>query len=370
MVNDAENEISNLVQRDGWFYCDFREPSGRRIRKALKTQNIKIAKQRLMKMQTESYEKGYFELKRPVKMLFSELAVKVLDYIKDRKRCFKKVYVPMMKPMVEKFGQKYLHEIKTGMVEQYQREKKEEISISYANRAVRVLKRAFNLAIQWGFTNSNPVRGIEFYKQPRGRIRYLSIEESNRLLDCCSGYLKEIVLIALHTGMRKGEILGLKWGNVELGSRLIILDKTKNDEVREIPMSNAVYEVLLAKYKEQVRDKDEYIFANRDGKARWDITQPFHRAMESAGIRDFVFHDLRHTFASQLVMSGVDLLTVKVLMGHHDVKTTLIYAHLAPKHKIQAIQQLEGYLEGNFGHNLDTNGVFENVTKNVLEKSL
>ncbi|MEK6645570.1 MAG: tyrosine-type recombinase/integrase [Candidatus Firestonebacteria bacterium] len=356
MNKDAGAKMPNLDIRNGWFYCDFIDSSGRRIREALKTKNLKLAQQRLMKMQTEAYEKGYFEIKRTIKILFSELATKVLEYAKDRKRCYKKVYVPMMKPMIEFFGQKYISEITSTMIEQYQKMKKEEISISYANRAMRVLKRAFNLAIQWGLTKTNPVKGIEFYKQPRGRIRYLSLEEINCLLSWCSGYLREIVLTALHTGMRKGEILGLKWGNVDLSNKLIILDKTKNDEIREIPMSNAVYQMFFAKYIEKGKNDDEYVFAKANGQPYRDVGKVFNKALKSADVKDFVFHDLRHTCASQLVMAGVDILTVKELMGHKDVKTTLIYSHLAPKHKRQAMEKFETHLGEISCHKNDTNG--------------
>lgn len=352
-------EIPNLECRNGWWHCDFVDPSGRRIRQALKTKDEKIARQRLMKMQTEAYEKGYFEMKRPVKMLFSELAGKVLEYTKDRKKSHDKFYVPFMKPLLRFFGSKYLHEITANLVTQYQTARKEAVAPATVNRELAILKRSFNLGIQWGLARLNPVKGVEFFKEPRGRVRFLTIEEINCLLDCCNGYIRGIVLVALHTGMRKSEILNLQWSNIDMANKLIVIDRTKNDEVREIPMSKAVYEMLLEKYRQKARSVNEYVFPNESGGAYWDVKRAFARVLKLANIKSFRFHDLRHTCASQLVMSGAHILAVKELLGHKDIKTTLIYAHLAPSHKRQAIERFEDYLS----HKNDTNAVPE-VTQN------
>lgn len=362
-VNNMNRDaVNNLVNRNGTLYTDFYDPSGRRIRVSLKTREEKLALLRLKKMQTEAYEKGYFEMKRPVRMLFSELANKVLEYAKERNKRYKKVYVPAMKTLVGFFGKKFLHEVTPRLITQYQDQRKQEISAINANTAVKILRRAFNLAIQWGYVNFNPTKGIEFFREAKRKPRFLSIEEINRLLNYCNGYLKEMVLLALHTGMRKGEILGLNWNNADLRNRLIVLEKTKNNEIREIPMSNVVYDMLLVKYREKIRDSEEYVFTKKDGKPYSGI-KSFGKVLEIAGIKKFRFHDLRHTYASQLVMADVDILTVKELMGHKDIKTTLIYAHLAPKRKREAIEKLEVHLkktekeEDIFGHKLDTNTI-------------
>lgn len=343
-MKDAK-KFPNLRIINGWFHCDFVDPSGRRIQKSLKTKDEKIAIQRVMKMKTEAYEKGYFEMKRPVKMLFSELANKVLEYVKsERERSYRKFYMPIMKHLIEFFGKKYLSEITSILVTQYQSIRKGKVSDSTINQELKILKRSFNLAIKWSIAQTNPVKGVEFFKEPKGRVRFLTKEEINHLLDCCKGYLYEIVLIALHTGMRKGEIFNLRWGNIDLANRLIILDKTKNDEIRQIPMSNTVYSILFTKYREKVRDENEYVFANRNGSSYTDIRKSYNKVLTSVGIKNFRFHDLRHTFASQLVMSGVDILSVKKLMGHKKIQTTLVYSHLAPEYMKDTVTKLEKHL--------------------------
>ncbi|MEI7905427.1 MAG: tyrosine-type recombinase/integrase [Candidatus Firestonebacteria bacterium] len=113
----------------------------------------------------------------------------------------------------------------------------------------------------------------------------------------------------------------------------------KSNTIREIPMSSDTYSMLLGKYQEKKPRREEYVFPNSDNEAYRDVAA-FRKAVKLAGI-GCRFHDLRHTFASQLVMAGVDLVTVKELMGHSELDTTLIYAHLAPKHKKEAIAKLE-----------------------------
>jgi len=343
-MNKDAKKFPNLRDINGWYYIDFVDPSGRRIQKSLKTRSIRIAEQRVMKIRTEAYQKGHFEIKRPIKMLFSELANKVLEYVKDRKKSYSKYYVPYMRNLSRFFENKYLQEITSPLITQYQSMRKKEVKPATVNRELQILKRCFNLAIQWELTNNNPVRGVEFFKEPRGRIRFLTVEEIDRLIECCSGELKYIVTLAIYTGMRKGEIFNLKWRNINLANRLIILEYTKNGETREIPMSDNVYHILSRKYIEKYRESEEYVFPSKNGNAYTNVDKSFKTALNLANIKDFRFHDLRHSFASQLVMSGVDILTIKELMGHKDISTTLIYSHLAPQHKIDAIAKFSNYL--------------------------
>ncbi|OGF45120.1 MAG: hypothetical protein A2536_06455 [Candidatus Firestonebacteria bacterium RIFOXYD2_FULL_39_29] len=339
MLNEAVPYPNLTRRKSGVWLSDFIDPSGKRIRRSLKTKDLRLAQVRVRKMMSEAYEKGYFDLKRPVKMYFSELAEKVLQYAKDKTRRYKKVYLPTIKTLTKHIGRKTLREITKGVVQEVQAEIKESISEVNSNNAMVVLKRMFNLAIDWEYIETNPVRGIELYKVPKRKVRFLTNEEIETVLGCCVGQMKDIVSVALHTGMRKGEILGLKWDNVDLSNRLIVLDKTKNNNIREIPMSSDTYGMLLKKYQERKPHREDYVFPNADNEQYRDVAA-FRKAVSLTGIK-CRFHDLRHTFASQLVMAGVDLVTVKELLGHSELDTTLIYAHLAPKHKKDAIAKLE-----------------------------
>jgi len=315
---------------------------GKRVTIALKTRDVRVARQRAMKIRTASYEKGFFDFKRPVKKAFSVLAEEVLAYAKDKTKRYEKVYKPTISTLVKFFGSRLIQEVDGKMIEEFQKQRKEEISPVNSNNAVRVLRRMFNFAIEKGDIGSNPTKGITLYKVPEKKIRFLTREEIAVLMKYCAGYLKNIVITALNTGMRKGEILGLKWGNVDLENRIIVLDKTKSNRVREIPMSAVVYDLLVKLYEKNPR-QDDYVFVNANNWRYRDV-ESFRKAVRASGIQPCRFHDLRHTFASQLVMAGVDLATVKELMGHSEIEVTMIYAHLSPEHKKNAISKLENRL--------------------------
>lgn len=372
-----DDAVKNLDCRNGWFYCDFVDPSGRRIRKALKTRNEKIASQRLMKIQTEAYEKGYFEIRRPVKMLFSELASKVLEYVKDKKKSFNTFYIPVMKPLVKFFGEKLLHEITAKLVIQYQSMRKGQVSGSSANRELALLKRCFNLAIQWNITNFNPVKGIAFYREPKGRTRFLTQKEIECLLQYCPSWLREFVTVVVHTGMRLSEALSLKWQNIDLLHCKILLEHTKNDEPREIPMSDTVYQILANKYR-MYDCKDYQPVFTPDSKKSYSSDYVYHsfkKAVRKAQLgEDICIHTLRHTWASHLAMSGVDLLTIKELGGWKTLSMVIRYSHLAEQHKREAIAKLEscfvskGDTEEILCHKNDTNGFAQKPEEKYLEK--
>jgi integrase len=142
--------------------------------------------------------------------------------------------------------------------------------------------------------------------------------------------------------MRRGEILGLKWHDIDYKRGIITLLDTKNGQKREVPMSETVKNTVI-----QVRKHPEspYVFCNELGQGRHDVRKSFATALKKSGIIGFRFHDLRHTFASQLVMSGIDLNTVRELLGHKDITMTLRYSHLAPRHKQHAVDILSKKLD-------------------------
>jgi integrase len=152
--------------------------------------------------------------------------------------------------------------------------------------------------------------------------------------------LKPMVVTALNSGMRRGEIFGLTWDRVDLKHGFILLNTSKNGERREIPINTT----LRAQFEELAMgnvDGHRFVFREKDGKPYDSVKRSFKTACDEAKITDFHFHDLRHTFASQLVMAGVDLTTLKELLGQKDIKMTLRYAHLAPSHKLRAVELLD-----------------------------
>jgi integrase len=212
-------------------------------------------------------------------------------------------------------------------------------------------------AVDWEMVGDGTLKRVRKAKQlPENnrRLRFLSSEEALSLIDACGKnkngepimdlHLQRIVITALNTGMRREEVLSLEWDkHIDLRHGFILLDKTKNSERRQVPISPMLRETFSG----IVRRVDvPFVFHDREGKRYRDVKTAFHAALKRAKLGDFRFHDLRHTFASLLVMGGVDLATVKELLGHKDFKMTLRYAHLASAHKIAALGVLDGQLNG------------------------
>ena len=167
---------------------------------------------------------------------------------------------------------------------------------------------------------------IRLEKEPEGRIRYLEAVEERALLAACARsqnrQLSAIVMIALETGMRRGEILGLTWERVDLSRGVFKLERTKSGRRREVPMRQAIYELLAAMPEPR---------AGRLWRVA-GIRRVFENAVTAAGLDDFHFHDCRHHFASWFVMRGGQLQALREILGHRDIKLTLRYAHLSPGH--------------------------------------
>jgi len=158
------------------------------------------------------------------------------------------------------------------------------------------------------------------------------------LLSELAPHSRAMALLALNTGMRLGEILGLQWEAVDLDNGLILLTETKSGKRREIPTNQATREVLVGVPR---HIRSPYVFCWPDGRRYTTIAHGFARAVKRAGLSDVVFHTLRHTFASRLVMAGVDLVTVKELLGHASLAMVLRYAHLSPGHRRRAVLVLD-----------------------------
>jgi len=203
-----------------------------------------------------------------------------------------------------------------------------------------LLKHIFTKAIEWGSVGGNPAKGVKLLDGEVERVRYLMPDELKTLLSNCDSFMNPIVTVAANTGLRFSELQGLKWENVnlELGIISILKTNTKNKARKDVPINEAVRVVLG-----EMKRNGPYVFYKGDGKPikYSTIRKPFKKALDASGIEDFRFHDLRHTFGSNLVMGNVNILTVKDLMGHKDLKMTLRYSHLSPGFKAQAVSVLD-----------------------------
>lgn len=215
-------------------------------------------------------------------------------------------------------------------------------------RYIASLSHAFSIAVkEWEWMDENPILKINKPKLPQGRIRFLDESEKNRLLDACkqsnSAYLYPIVVLALTTGMRKGEMLTLNWDDIDFERCTILLRTTKNGERRMIPLIGLSLE-LLRKLNSDRQSK--LVFPSpKNLDHPLDIRSAWENALQKAGITNFKFHDLRHTAASYLAMNNTSLLEIGALLGHKTVQMTKRYAHLSNEHIFQMAQKLNKVLE-------------------------
>ena len=220
-----------------------------------------------------------------------------------------------------------------------------------ANRTVNaemiVIRMMFRLAVTWGYSKENPSDGVSKLRVPlKNAPAFLTEEQCKALLEAADDFLRPIFVTFLNTGMRKGELENLEWSDVDFDRRkikIIVKDNwsPKTDE-REIPINDGLYEILL-KQKERANGS-KYVFPDEDGGKIYK-NRLLRRLKTLAKRLKFgevdTIHALRHTFASHLVMKGVDLATVKKLMGHADIDTTMIYSHLTEKHVDDAVDKLK-----------------------------
>jgi integrase len=204
------------------------------------------------------------------------------------------------------------------------------ISKSALNHELIMLKAMFNLAMEWGWLRDNPARLIKKLKGEKARMRFLNREEIHHLIECSREDLKPVIIAAVSTGMRRGELFNLKWKDVDFENGFIKVEKTKNKERRDVPIDVYLSETL--KDLTESREKGDFVFLQKNGNR---LTETFIRfrfgaAKKKAGIEDFRFHDLRHTAASLYATGGCDIMSLKNLLGHKSLKMTQRYAHLMP----------------------------------------
>ena len=210
------------------------------------------------------------------------------------------------------------------------------------NRELALLKRMFNLAIDWDlFLTANPVRKVKFFREFNTGLRVVSQEEERNLLQNASPYVQDLISFALNTGLRIGEVFSLRWSNVDLEKGILTVFASKTEKIREIPINAETRKVLEAWF---LGKKNEIVFYNPEtGKPFVDLKAGFGIACRKAGISGVTWHTLRHTFASRLVNRGVDIVTVKELLGHSSLSVTMRYAHTNFDSKRAAVEKLHGF---------------------------
>ena len=333
--------MSLYLRGKSWYY-DF-QYRGERCTGCIGSVSKTVAKEILTKKRAEAVE-GRYELpsRKPSPRLDEFVQEYFAYYRANRRPKSVQRYETAYHRLQPAFGNQRLSDIHPLAIERYKRQRKQDgVTEVTINRELAFLKNLFTKAIEWGKATENPVKKVRLFRENNARTRCLTDDEEHRLFGCCGLQLKPLVLTALHTGFRASELRSLTWDDVNFARRVLTVKAAycKNGEARSVPM-NALLTATLTAVKLQMADTTQ-VFCNRHGSPYRSYRTAFEQAVRKAGIHDFTFHDLRHTFASRLVMAGVDLPTVKELLGHRNITMTLRYTHLSSDHKRAAVKMLE-----------------------------
>lgn len=293
------------------------------------------------KRKTEVYERRFFpdRIRRRDLMVadvIDDYLARVKGRLKSYRNCLR--YGELWKTAL---AGKSLRQVVPGDIERFISDRLKSVSKASVNRELFFLKRVYNVAIADGEAEVNPANAVKTLKENNQRLRYLTEDEEQRLRKVLGDEDRAMVAVAVHTGLRQSEEFQLKWENVDFATGIITIPESKSGATRRLPMNDTVREVLRTRPS---RLKSAYVFPSKTGQTaiigRNYTTRVFVPALRRAGIENFRWHDLRHTFASRLVMAGVDLRTVQELMGHKTIAMTLRYSHLSPEHQLDAVQRL------------------------------
>ncbi|MBN1273888.1 MAG: tyrosine-type recombinase/integrase [Candidatus Aminicenantes bacterium] len=327
--------------KERW-YIDYRDEEGKRIQRIVKNAQSRDEAVIALQQQVLSvFSREHNVKQKPKKTKFLDFAEQYVEnYAKVNKRSWKtdECY---LQGMMQYFSKYYLDEITSLHIEKYKVYRlKQNVRPSTVNRCLAILRKMFNLAVEWDLLKISPMRKIKFYSEKDNlKERILTKDEETRLLEESAEHLKPILIVALNTGMRRGEILNLKWNQVDLKRKTIRVEETKSGKMRFISVNTPLLHELQK--HQSTKSTSDYLFINpKTGKPLTSVKTAFKAACRRAGIFNLRFHDLRHTFASRLVERGIDLITVKELLGHSSVKITERYTHSQQERKIQAVEAL------------------------------
>jgi integrase len=344
-----------LFQRAGWWWVDYYDADGRRHRKKAApdytTAKIVyrdimtgIAKGEVLGVREEGIrfrdfaDKRYWPTVKP--SLSTEEQVRARGIL-DRQ-------------LLPRFGDRKLSQLRREELERWQAERRGTVAAATANKELSRLGHLLNRAVDWGYLKATPVRGIRKAQEAPGRVRYLSPEEYDRLLNGAditvrssdgrawttrrtpNAALRLYMLAALHTGARRGELVRLQWADVDLRARTLTFRRTKNGDARSVPLTATLRETLTA--LPRPLSPTAPVLPVREPQV---VSRAFARLVDVLEIPHLRFHDLRHHAGSVLTMAGVPQRTIMEILGHRDPRMTVRYQHLSPGHLHDAMQALD-----------------------------
>jgi integrase len=339
--------MAKIRKRGNSYQIDYFDPNGKRVRKSFRKR--KNAEAELGKRVSLIAEGRYLDVKKEYKYTGNQLIDNYIDVYRDQPS-FKSSKGAIIEHFKNFFaGDILLSSITYKEIERFKTHYKRLPTRrgtlrgpASINRMLACIHHMFEKALSWDMVEKNPLDGHESLKAKgeKSRLRYLTENEIEHLLDNCTNpYIRDIIIAAINTGMRKEELLSLTWDKGKDG--FIYLEKTKSQKPREIPINDDLDELLKnIRRKNQLRS--EYVFCDKNGKKFSNLHRSFTSSLRRAKIEDFRFHDLRHTFASHFVMRGGSIKALQEILGHATLAMTMKYAHFSQEEKKKAMNALNG----------------------------
>lgn len=330
--------IHKRPDRDGYF-LSWIDAAGTRHRRKAKGQTLGEARAELDAERTRVQQARILGFTPPSGETFAEVAERYLQYQGPRLtgKEFERQTTIVRKHLIPFFTGK-LAGIRRVDIQRYVTERSCVVRPASVRKETNVLRHLLNLAVGWEIIPVSPALGVKSPKAPAGRVRYVQPTELRAILDACPNWLRPIASLAVSSGMRRGEILSLRWLDVDLNQHRAMLPQTKNGEGRFVylnKMALAAIEYLPVGIESRPTDR---LFATVTLE---QVSVAFQRVCRKAGVADFHFHDLRHTAASWLRMAGADIHTVALLLGHKDLRMAPRYQHLSPAYLAEAVGRLD-----------------------------
>ena len=328
-----------MYQRNGKWYSDFWY-EGKRYTKGHGAISKTVAKEKERKFRNEVASEDYEKKKKNV--LFEKLVEQYLEYSKVNKR--HKSYlrdVTSTNALLTFFKGKSLTEIHPFLLEKYKKKRLETVMPATVNRELACLKNMYTKAKSWKHVKENPVKEVQLLKEEKKDITILTPEKDVELLnELKTQHAKDMVQVALNTGMRAREIFDLPKDNVDINKRMIHVTHTKNWEIRDIPMNELLTKVLKAAIDRSPKD-NPYVFPSpKTGKPFTSIKTTFTKAVKRIGLEGFRFHDLRHTWCSRMCESGTAEVAIQKLGGWKTRSMINRYAHPSMDYMREAVEKL------------------------------
>jgi len=309
------------------------------------------AKEALRKLE-EEHSKKKFSLIDEKHIYFEEFAKEYLEYSRANKapESYRRD-TTSMKSLLKSVGSLTLPRITPRLIEKHKIKRSDEVSPRTINIELLCLSNMMGKAVAWGYIKESPSKDIKLLKYEKRPPRFLTNEEIELLLQNSSAWLKPIITVMLNTGMREGERRQLKFEYIDFKNRRVLIHASKTKNYRAVPLNEEALKTFQWLEKNYIspstherakreKTQKDYVFCHEDGSPVENIKKAFSNACRKAGLKRVTPHTLRHTFASHLIMNGVDIRTVQRLLGHSSINTTMIYAHLTEDHMARGVDRL------------------------------